>query len=86
MAALGHETIFSVALFLELLPSVVIENNVAAADDAVEKVLYLRPSIQGDFRSFLSTATGYGTVGMKNGKPFVEVRSGSIEVRAIKTA
>ncbi len=53
--------------------------------DAVEKVLYLRPRIAGDFRSFLSTATGYGTVGMKNGKPFVEVKAGSIEIRAIKT-
>jgi uncharacterized protein (DUF608 family) len=34
--------------------------------DAVEKVLYLNPSIKGDFRSFLATATGYGTV--KSGK------------------
>lgn len=53
--------------------------------DAVEKVLYLHPSVRGDFRSFLSTATGYGTVGIKDGKPFVEVRSGEIEVRAIKS-
>jgi uncharacterized protein (DUF608 family) len=53
--------------------------------DAVEKVLYLRPRIAGDFRSFLSTATGYGTVGIKGGKPFLEVRAGTIEVRAIKT-
>ena len=54
--------------------------------DAVDKVLYLRPSVAGDFRAFLSTATGYGTVGMKDGKPFVEVKSGSIEVRAIKAS
>jgi hypothetical protein len=53
--------------------------------DAVDKVLYLRPSLPGDFRCFLSTATGYGTVGMRDGKPFVEVRSGAIEVREIKT-
>jgi len=53
--------------------------------DAVERVLYLHPSIRGDFRAFLSTATGYGTVGMKNGKPFVEVKSGTIDIRAIKT-
>lgn len=53
--------------------------------DAVEKVLYLAPSIRGDFRSFLSTATGYGTVGMKDGKPFVEVKSGTIEIREIKS-
>jgi len=52
--------------------------------DAVEKVLYLRPSVRGDFRCFLSTATGYGTVGMKEGKPFVEVKAGSVEIREIK--
>ena len=31
--------------------------------DAVEKVLYLEPNVPGDFRAFLSTATGYGTRG-----------------------
>jgi uncharacterized protein (DUF608 family) len=54
--------------------------------DALEEVLYLKPSIQGDFRCFLSTATGYGAVGMKDGKPFLDVKSGSIKVKAIKTA
>jgi uncharacterized protein (DUF608 family) len=53
--------------------------------DAVEKVLHLRPAIKGDFRCFLSTATGYGTVGIKRGKPFVEVKSGRIEVQSIKS-
>ncbi len=52
--------------------------------DAVEKVLYLDPRIRGDFRCFLSTATGYGTVGVKKGKPFVEVKSGTIDFREIK--
>ena len=52
--------------------------------DAVEKVLYLRPAIPGDFRSFLATATGYGTVGIANGKPFARVVSGTIEIREIK--
>ncbi|MCC6124672.1 MAG: hypothetical protein IT426_06910 [Pirellulales bacterium] len=52
--------------------------------DAVEKTLYLKPNVQGDFRCFLSTATGYGTVGVKDGKPFVEVKSGKIDVKAIK--
>jgi uncharacterized protein (DUF608 family) len=49
--------------------------------DAVEKVLYLRPTVKGDFRAFLSTGTGYGTVGVKDGKAFLEVRSGQIEVK-----
>ncbi len=52
--------------------------------DAVEKVLYLNPPARGDFRCFLSTATGYGTVGVKGGKPFVEVKAGSIEVREVR--
>lgn len=52
--------------------------------DAVDKVLHLRPNISGDFRAFLSTASGYGTVGIKGGKPFVEVKSGKIEVREIR--
>jgi hypothetical protein len=52
--------------------------------DAVDKILYLRPASKGDFRCFLSTATGFGTVGVKNGKPFVEVVSGQIAYKEIK--
>jgi uncharacterized protein (DUF608 family) len=52
--------------------------------DAVSKTLYLQPAIKGDFRSFLSTATGFGTVGVKNGKPFVEVKSGTIPYQKIE--
>jgi uncharacterized protein (DUF608 family) len=48
--------------------------------DAVEKTLYLQLKISGDFRSFLSTATGFGTVGIKDGKPFLDVKSGRIDV------
>ena len=51
--------------------------------DAVDKVLHLTPAIRGDFRAFLSTATGYGTVGVRGGQPFVDVRSGRIEVSRI---
>ncbi|HEV8150404.1 MAG TPA: GH116 family glycosyl hydrolase, partial [Gemmatimonadales bacterium] len=52
--------------------------------DAVEQVLYLEPKLAGDFQSFLATASGYGTVGVKHGKPFVSPRSGTIAVREIK--
>jgi hypothetical protein len=45
---------------------------------------YLRPGLPDGFRCFLSTASGYGTVSMRDGKPFVEVKSGSIEVRQIQ--
>jgi len=51
--------------------------------DAVEKTLHLEPKIKGDFRSFLSTATGFGTVGVKDGKAFLEVKAGQIEVKKV---
>jgi hypothetical protein len=54
--------------------------------DAVDKTLYVKPPRKGDFRCFLSTSTGYGTVGVKGGKPFVEVKSGKIDVKEIETA
>ncbi len=60
-----------------------IQGLTGARYDAVERVLYLAPSVQGDFRAFLSTATGFGTVGLRKGKPFLEVKSGRIPVRRI---
>jgi len=51
--------------------------------DAVERKLYLHPTLQGDFRAFLATATGYGTVGVKDGQPFLEVRHGTIPYEEI---
>jgi hypothetical protein len=52
--------------------------------DAVEKVLHLEPPTAGDYRGFLSTATGYGTVGVKDGKPFFDVKAGHVEVKKIE--
>jgi hypothetical protein len=52
--------------------------------EAVDKVLYLEPRVPGDFRAFLSTATGYGTVGVRAGKPFLDVKAGTIDAREIK--
>jgi len=46
--------------------------------DAIDRTLYINPKIEGDFRCFISTAKGYGTVGIKDGKPFVEVKRGKI--------
>jgi uncharacterized protein (DUF608 family) len=60
-----------------------IQGLAGARYDAVDKVLYLRPRIKGDFRSFISTGTGYGTVGVKGGQPFVEVAEGKIEYEKI---
>ena len=52
--------------------------------DAVEKVLYLQPAVRGDFHSFFSAAGSYGTVGVKEGKPFYEPASGTLEIKEIK--
>ena len=52
--------------------------------DAVDKILYLEPSLRGDFRAFLSTASGYGTVGVRGGKPFFEPKSGTVEIKDIR--
>ncbi len=51
--------------------------------DAVEKTLYIDSQIGNDFRSFLATASGFGTVGLKNGKPFVEMKKGSLDVKQV---
>jgi len=51
--------------------------------DAVTKTLTVKPNIDGDFRSFLATATGYGTAGIRNGEPFMDVVEGKIEVDRI---
>jgi hypothetical protein len=51
--------------------------------DAVDKTLTLKPCQPGDFRAFLCTATGYGTAGVKNGEPFLEVKHGTIPYERI---
>ena len=51
--------------------------------DAVEKTLYIDSRIGDTFRSFLSTATGFGTVGLKDGKPFVEMKMGTLDVKRV---
>jgi len=47
--------------------------------DAVDKTLYVDSKV-GDFTSFLSTATGFGTVSFKAGKPSVKVLYGKIDI------
>ncbi|MDY0098205.1 MAG: GH116 family glycosyl hydrolase [Bacteroidales bacterium] len=48
--------------------------------DALSGKLYIDSRL-GDFKSFISTATGFGNVGLKNGKPFLEVVYGDIAVK-----
>jgi len=52
--------------------------------DAVDGVLHVQPAVRGDFRSFISTATGYGTVGVADGKPFLKVAAGAIAVKELR--
>jgi len=49
--------------------------------DAVDGTLYIDSRIGNDFTSFLSTNTGFGNAGLKNGKPFLEVKYGTINVK-----
>jgi len=49
--------------------------------DAVDETLYIDSRIGNNFTSFLSTNTGFGNVGLKNGKPFVDVKYGVINVK-----
>jgi hypothetical protein len=49
--------------------------------DAVEKTLYIDSRIGDDFTAFLSANSGFGSTGLRQGKPYLEVKSGTIEVR-----
>ena len=53
--------------------------------DAVDKTLYIDSKI-GDFTSFLSTGTGFGTVSLAEGKASVKVYYGEIGVKNAKVS
>jgi hypothetical protein len=53
--------------------------------DAVDKTLYIDSKI-GDFTSFLSTETGFGTVSLKGGRASVKVVYGTIPVEKVVIA
>jgi uncharacterized protein (DUF608 family) len=63
-----------------------LEGLTRARYDAVTKTLHLHPMRPGDFRSFLATATGYGTVGVREGKAFLDVKSGTIDMQHVEYA
>lgn len=50
--------------------------------DAVDRTLFIDSKI-GDFKSFLSAETGFGNVGLKNGKPFLEAVYGTIDIQKV---
>jgi len=51
--------------------------------DAVDKILYIDSQIGDNFRSFLSTASGFGAVGLENGKPFLDIKMGKLDVKKV---
>ena len=51
--------------------------------DAVDKILYIDSRVGNNFRCFISTATGFGSVGLEGGKPYLLVKSGAIEVEKV---
>jgi uncharacterized protein (DUF608 family) len=51
--------------------------------DAGTATLTVAPAGKVDFKAFLSTATGYGTVELKSGKVSLDVKSGTITVKTM---
>jgi len=51
--------------------------------DAVDKTLYIDSQVGNDFRSFFCCETGFGTVGLKKGEPFVEMKMGDLNNKRI---
>jgi hypothetical protein len=51
--------------------------------DAVDRTLHIDSRIGNNFQCFISTETGYGLAGLKNGEPFLEVVSGNIDADQI---
>ena len=51
--------------------------------DAVNKTLYIDSQVGDDFRCFFSCQTGFGTLGLRKGKPFVEMKLGDIDVKKV---
>ena len=50
--------------------------------DAVDGTLSI-DSKTGDFTGFLSAGTGFGNVGLKNGKPFVKMAYGTLDIKKV---
>jgi len=54
--------------------------------DAIERTLYIDSKVGDNFRSFFSAESGFGTAGLKNGKPFVEMKVGELDVRQVSVS
>lgn len=49
--------------------------------DAITRSLFINSQIGSDFRSFFAAEKGFGTVGLKNGKPLIDIKKGHLEIR-----
>jgi hypothetical protein len=49
--------------------------------DAISKILYIDSHIGEDFSSFFCCHSGYGNIGLEKGNPFVNMVSGSLDVK-----
>jgi hypothetical protein len=54
--------------------------------DALDKTLYIHSRIGDNFQCFLSTETGYGLAGLRDGEPYLEVVYGTIEVERFENS
>ncbi len=52
--------------------------------DAVSRTLLIDSRIGDDFRAFLAVDGGFGIVGLRKGRPFVEVKRGTIDIETVK--
>ncbi len=50
--------------------------------DAVNETLHIDSRVGDDFSCFFATGTGFGNVGLKLGKPFVEMKMGNIDINS----
>jgi len=50
--------------------------------DAVDRTLYIDSRI-GDFKNFISAETGFGNVGLKNGKSFINIVYGNLDIKKV---
>jgi uncharacterized protein (DUF608 family) len=53
--------------------------------DAVDKVLHIDSKV-GNFKSFISTGTGFGVISLNNGKPALNILYGKIPVKSFNVS
>jgi uncharacterized protein (DUF608 family) len=51
--------------------------------DAVDRILYIDSRVGDNFKAFFSAATGFGSVGLQEGRPFVDMKMGGLEIEKV---